>query len=234
MPDEKKDDSEFPLEFEVQSDEVRKNILAGAPAGLGTATGKERARLFDNADDDIPSGEDAGSKVPIAGGDSIRPDAEGPSEGAAGQLQPAIMTPSGSIPLGMIGTPSGPQPIGALNLTPQEAIKRLKEQAKTLQGRPPIHEGFARVPRSQIEGASAAGLRAAAADRSWDVGEGGARITRARFIKKQNEVFGEEGSEGKGDDAALTSSDPNVAMAAAAPEGYTWDASASRYILISG
>ena len=114
MPDEKQDDSKFPLEFEVQSDEVRKNILAGAPAGLGTATGKERARLFDNADDDIPSGEDAGSKVPIAGGDSIRPDAEGPSEGAAGQLQPAIMTTNGSVPLGFVGTPSGPQPIGAL------------------------------------------------------------------------------------------------------------------------
>lgn len=191
-----KQETEHLLELPVQDEETRKNILAATPISDATATGKERARLHEDADANIPEGEDQGSKVPIAGGDELIPDAEGPQQPVGGQTQPAIMTPNGSLPLGMVGSPSGPVPVGALGLPPHEANKRLRE-AVGASGRPAVHEGFERVPRSVIENASAASLRAAAQDRGYDIGpEAGARVTRARFIEAQNKAFGgEEGSE---------------------------------------
>lgn len=193
-------ETEHLLDLPVQDEQTRKNILAGTPISDATATGKERARLHENADDDIPQGEDRGSRVPIAGGDSIRPDAEGPSEGAGGQIQPAIFSPNGTVPLGMVGSPSGPVPVGALGLDPHESNKRLRE-AVGASGRPAVHQGFERVPRATIENASAASLRSAAEDRGYDLGpEAGARVTRARFIDAQNKAFGneEEGTSSSG------------------------------------
>lgn len=189
-------ETEHLLELPVQDEETRKNILAGTPMSDATATGKERARLHQNADENIPQGADQGSKVPIAGGDGIRPDAEGPQAAQGGQAQPAIVTPNGTLPLGMVGSPSGPVPVGALGLPPHEANRRMRE-AVGASGRPAVHEGFQRVPRSTIENASAASLRSAAEDRGYDLGpEAGARVTRARFIKAQNDAFGgEEGQE---------------------------------------
>ncbi len=187
-------EKEHLLEMPVQDDETRKNILAGTPISDATATGKERKRLHEDADKDIPQGEDAGSRIPIAG--DIKPDADGPQEPQGGQAQPAIVTPNGTLPLGMVGSPSGPVPVGSLGLDPHESNKRLRE-AVGASGRPAVHEGFTRVPRSQIESASAASLRSAAEDRGYDLGpEAGARVTRARFIEAQNKAFGgEEGSE---------------------------------------
>lgn len=196
MADQNQNDQHL-LDLPVQDEETRKNILASVPASDATATGKERAAAHDNALDNIPQGEDAGSKVPIAG--DIRPDAEGPQAPQGGQAKPAIMTTNGSVPLGMVGSPSGPVPVGSLGLSPAAANKRLEESVKSV-GRAAIHGGFERLPRSSIENASAAQLRAAANDRGWDIGpEAGARVTRARFIQKQNDVLGSE----EGGDADL-------------------------------
>lgn len=228
------------LDFPTQTDEQRKAILAGVPSGDGSAAGKERGRLFDNTDKDIPQGEDQGSKVPIVGGDLIKPEGDGPQAPFGNQAKPALITPSGTLPLGMVATPGGLVPVGAVTDSHQKANEILQAQLDSHAGRGTVHEGFARIPRSQIEQSNSASLRAAAKDRGWDIGEAGARVSRARFITKQNEEFGGADddptqAEGEGaDDAALSSPDHNVAMAAAAPEGYTWDAATSRYILISG
>lgn len=192
------------LDLPVQSEETRKNILAGVPSSDATATGKERAAAHEGALDNIPQGEDQGSKIPIAG--DIRPDAEGAQQPQGGQAKPAIMSPNGSVPLGHVGSPSGPVPVGALGLPAAEARKRLDATvAHSGTGRGAVHGGFERVPRSQIENASAAQLRAAANDRGWDLGpEAGARVTRARFIAKQNEELGEENPTDSGADTGTT------------------------------
>lgn len=228
------------LDFPTQTDEQRKAILSGVLSGDGSAAGKERGRLFDETDKNIPQGDDQGSKVPIVGGDQIKPDSEGPQQPFGNQAKPAIMTPSGSLPLGMVATPGGPVPVGVVATDHKQANEILQKQLDSHAGRGTVHEGFARIPRSQIEQSSSASLRAAAKDRGWDIGEAGARVSRARFIQKQNEEYGGDPDdpnqkEGEGAvDADLSSPDHNVAMAAAAPEGYTWDAASSRYILISG
>lgn len=175
-------------EYPVQTDEQRKAALSGVPSGQGSASGKERARLYDDTDKDIPSGDDGGSKVPIAGGDSITAHEQVP---VGGQAQPAIMTSNGSVPIGMVGSPGGPVPVGLVTSDHKEAVKLLQDQIDSSHaGKGSVHEGFTRISRAQIEQASSASLRAAAHDRGWDIGEGGARVTRARFITKQNEVLG--------------------------------------------
>lgn len=187
------------LQDPVQSDEERRNVLAGATGGTGTATGQEKARLAaeDEGKAARPEGEDRGSKVPIAGGDEIVADASGNDvqKPIGAQAEPASFTSNGSLPLGNVATPGGLVPVSAVEASPEAATKRLEEAAATPQGKPRIAGEFDRVPRSVIENASAADLRAAASDRGWDLGsEAGARVTRARFLKMQNEKLGEEGA----------------------------------------
>lgn len=181
----------------LQDEDVRAAILSTAPQGSGTATGKAAGE----ADEEIPSGKDRGSVVPIAGG-SIKPDAVVAGKAIGNQLEPAAFTSNGSIPLGMVGSPGGSVPVGALGLSPEEAFRRSEESINAASSASAVHSGFARVSRRTIETASAANLRAAAQDRGWDIGlEAGSRVTRARFIALQNEKLGEE----KSDDTGSTS-----------------------------
>lgn len=170
-----------PTDVAVQSDEVREAILNKSSAGLGTAIGVIRANELEEKE--IPSGEDRGSTVPVAGkfegGDSW----EGAKPQGA-QEQPSIITTNGTIPVNMIGSPSGPIPISAVSGDPAQGAKMIQEHLDQDE-KEVLKTGYATLSRAKIESMSAAELRAVASDRGYDLGQAGNRQTRLRFRRAQ-------------------------------------------------
>lgn len=169
-------------------DDKREALIQSAQGG-NTATGKAQATLEDDNSGRVE--ENRGSTQPIVGGEP-QPTADAP-ENVGMQTQPAAFTVNGSLPVAHVASPAGLVPVSTVAATPEEANKKLQEHYDSIQAKPRVHEGFKRVSRSQVANASAAELRAAAHDRGWDLGEeAGARVTRARFLAKQNEELGSE------------------------------------------
>lgn len=171
--------------------------VPGSPAATGTGTATGQALRDASNAPEIPEGDDRGSKVPIEGGAHIKPDAVKPGQKPHSlQAEPAIFVSNGSIDPDTVATPGGPVPAGATGQT-QEQVEQHREDVREMLSKSATHEGFKRIPRATIDKATGAELRAAAADRGWDLGdEAGNRVTRARFIAKQNEELGsEEGDE---------------------------------------
>lgn len=171
-----------PTDVAVQSDEVREAILNKSSAGLGTAIGTIRAYELDEKE--IPSGEDRGSTQPIAGtfegGDSW----EGAKPQGA-QEQPAILATNGTIPVNMIGSPSGPVPISAVTGDPAQGAKMIQEHLDQDE-KEVLKTGYAKLSRAKVESMSAAELRAVASDRGYDLGQAGNRQSRIRFRRAQD------------------------------------------------
>jgi hypothetical protein len=182
MTAKKKDEGSDPLKVPLQSQEVREAILQKSSAGIGTAIGTIRA--YDVDEKEIPSGDDRGSTTPVAGefeGDSY--------EGAApqgAQAEPAIITTNGTVPVNMIGTPSGPVPISAVEGDPAKGARLIQERLDNDE-KELLKTGYAKLSRAKVASMSSAELRAVASDRGYDVGQAGNRQTRIRFNRLQAE-----------------------------------------------
>lgn len=164
----------------VQSEEVRNAILNKSTGGRGTAIGtirEERDR------EDTPEGEDRGSTLPIAGtfdkGDAI----EG-LEPQGAQTQPAILATNGTVPVNMVGSPSGPIPVSAVVGDPAQGAKLVQERLDQDE-KEVLKTGYAKLSRAKVESMNANELRAVASDRGYDVGQNGSRLTRQRFLEAQ-------------------------------------------------
>ncbi len=176
----KKKDTEVP-ETPVQSEEVRDAILQKSSAGIGTAIGQLK---IEKTREPI-EGDDRGSKVPIVGtfdkGDAI----EG-AEPQGAQTLPSIITVNGTVPVNMIGTPSGPVPVSAVESDPAKGAQLIQERLDADE-KEILRTGYAKLSRSKVESMGGADLRAVASDRGYDVGQAGNRQTRARFLRLQAE-----------------------------------------------
>lgn len=138
--------------------------------------------------DDIPQGEDAGSKVPIAG--DIRPDSEGPQEPQEGQAQPAQFTSNGQLPHRHVPTPSGAVPVGAVATSVEDADKRVDDVTKKHEERLARLNAPARTALTdeQIAKTPSAELRAIGEARGYEISpDHGPRATRTAFAKAQSE-----------------------------------------------
>lgn len=176
----KKDDET--VETPLQSEAVRDAILQKSSAGQGTAIGVIRANAEGK---ETPSGEARGSTVPIVGTFESGDAWEGAKPQGA-QAQPAILATNGTVPVNMIGTPSGPVPISAVTGDPAQGAKMIQERLDADE-KEILKTGYAKLSRAKVASMNAAGLRAVASDRGYDVGQAGNRQTRARFLRAQAE-----------------------------------------------
>lgn len=181
-------------ETPTQSPEVRAAIINRSTAGGDTAIGNERRELNKNDEADQKSSTDdlpGGSTIPIVGGepkpDYPQHDAP-PAVGA--QTQPANLSTNGTLPVGHVASPSGLVPVSAVTSDPHQGAKLVQENLNATQNEV-LKSGNTKLSRAKIESMSAGELRAVASDRGYDIGDyAGARQTRSRFIKAQNDDEG--------------------------------------------
>lgn len=150
--------------------------------GLGSATGA----AIQQDEREIPSGSDRGSKIEIVGGPP-KPDVDGPKNVGA-QTEPARFTSNGQLPHNSIPTSSGPVSVGATGLSIEDAQKRVDEVNAA-------HDRFVaqrgtrqRLAPDTVRRLHAIEIQAIAEQRGYVLpGDGGARMTRAAFLKAQDE-----------------------------------------------
>lgn len=161
-----------------QEDKDREQALKQAPGGLGTATGQARADLAGDLEE--IKGAARGSQVPIAGGAPGADFAEGSTKKPQGmQAEAAAFTSNGSIPAGMVSSPAGLVPLGAVD---GDVEGRLQDTLS----RPPIQTDYRALSESEIEQLDGPTLRAVAADRGYEIpGQFGARSARRAFLDAQ-------------------------------------------------
>lgn len=135
-----------------------------------------------------PEGEDRGSKVEIEGGEP-EPDMAGLGGAPAprgAQAEPAQFTHNGSLPHGMVPSPTGPVPVGAVAADP-ETGRALIEQQRATVARGAIAR-HVRLTEAQLAAMPARDIRALAHDRGYeDFPYAGARASRAHFLRRQDE-----------------------------------------------
>lgn len=113
------------------------------------------------------------------------------------QARPAIMTPSGSLPVQNVATTSGPMPAAVVG-DAKVAEKLVAQRDVAARGRQ--DRAHRELTQDQIDGMTKAELRAVAYDRGYDIGEGGTRILRERFRQEMD-----------GDDLIERAPTPNTA-----------------------
>jgi hypothetical protein len=151
------------------------------------ATGAESATgaAIAAKDDKIPQGTDRGSQVEIQGG-APEPDALEGATPKGDQAKPAEFSSNGQLPNGMVGSPSGPVPVGAVARDQKHAdelLKETKSQRDQVINRNPKGK---RLTDATINRLSGAELRAIAGQRGYDIPEAGTRMTRAAFARAQD------------------------------------------------
>ena len=114
---------------------------------------------------DIPTGDDRGSKTPIA---STPPG-------------PAHFTSNGSLPHGFVGSPSGPVPGSSVGLTAEQA------RTNTLEALRAHAQRFVQVALTdgQLAAMSRAEIVAIATQRGYLMPQAGTRVTRTAFLEAQ-------------------------------------------------
>jgi hypothetical protein len=114
------------------------------------------------------------------------------------QVEPAIFTTNGTLPVGMTASPSGPVPVGSVvdaNLAQARSAEGLQSLEDHYTSRT-SNADYQRVSRSTLSRMSAAEIRAVAQDRAYDLGDNGSGLIGRRaamraFINAQNEDLGE-------------------------------------------
>jgi hypothetical protein len=109
-----------------------------------------------------------------------------PAKNSPDQSRPAAFVRNGSLPLGNLPSPTGPIP-AAVVARDDEDVGRMDEVHRKRVRREQLGATIGRVPDEVLQNASGAELRAFAADRGYDIGDGGRRVLRARFITAQDE-----------------------------------------------
>lgn len=165
-----------------QGEDDRTELLARSTAGANSAAGQERDRLLFG--ESIPEGDDRGSKVEIAGGDSIKPDfpSHEPTKPVGMQAEPAIMTTSGTVPFGLAPSPTGPIPADrarALGIEPHVLRDAHKGQfGVKLDPSVPLTQ-------AQLDALDQTTIRAIAHDRGYDIPIRGRTAVAQLFLQKQ-------------------------------------------------
>lgn len=110
-----------------------------------------------------------------------------PGKAHGAQLEPALMTPSGSLPHAHIPSPSGPVPAGVIadRGTREEALRRTIKQHTDGRGR--VRNSRFRLSDAEIERSSPAALRAIGSDRGYDMPDGGRRAIQSAFRNAQKD-----------------------------------------------
>lgn len=163
-----------------------------------TATGMQIQH--ESGDQHIPSGKEAGSQVPVVGGDP-QPDAIGKGNKPKGlQAEPALFVSNGSISSTDVPTPQGLQPIGAIATSPEHG-EQLQAQRKA------DHQKYVdktKVHTHKLDEATVGRLhrtelRAIGLQRGYKMPESGHRVTRAAFLDAQSKdstIGGDVGTKG--------------------------------------
>lgn len=150
--------------------------------GAETATGMQiRAK----SGQDIPKGKEAGSQVPIEGGDPT-PDHEGPQKPRGLQAEPALFVSNGSVPHQAIASPSGLQGPGAVLGSPEEAKRMVDARVEEHKAFVERSVSTKRLDEATISRLGRAELAAIGLQRGYDIPEAGARATRAAFARGQD------------------------------------------------
>jgi hypothetical protein len=158
-------------------------VPATRAAGDATATGMQIQH--ESGKQNIPKGKEAGSQVPIVGGDPT-PDAEGPQKPRGLQAEPALFSSNGSIPHDMTASASGLVPMAMVAGDQKEAEKRIDQRVedhKRYVNRQPRHR---RLDDATVGRLSHAELRAIGEARGYELPQGGNRTTRAAFLRAQD------------------------------------------------
>lgn len=133
---------------------------------------------------DIPKGKEAGSLVPVAGGEPT-PDHKGPQKPRGDQAKPALFTSNGSLESGVVASPTGPVPVAAAATSQKHAEQLVEEHEKK-------HAEFIhrRAQRTKLSEATVhrlgrSELQALAQQRGYDLPDAGTRSTRDAFLREQ-------------------------------------------------
>lgn len=154
--------------------------------GLESATG---TAIRENERDDIPQGEDRGSKIEIEGGEPEADALEG-AEPRGAQAEPARFTSNGQIPHNTVPSPSGAVPVGAVATSVEDARARV-EEAQRSHDEAYANRGGAnqRISEATVGRLGRAELLAIAQTRGYEGMNdlAGTRRTRTDFLKAQDE-----------------------------------------------
>jgi len=180
VPDSKKDVS--PAKSAAGTPDQSATGVPGRPAPFATASAQaantEQPKI---GDESAKHYGEAGPGVEEVGTDTILK----PGKAHGAQLEPAIMTASGSLPHDQVPTPAGSVPASLIEDDEQRkaAVEARKQSA--LAGPRAHKNGRNRLSDKMIDNMNPAELRAVAADRGYDGVEGGKVAIRAAFRKAQ-------------------------------------------------
>lgn len=128
------------------------------------------------------------------GAEEIKDTGIKPGKPIGAQLQPAVMTPQGSLEHNTVPSPSGPMPAStAIHSTDPKEVEKLEAQVAAQQARAgQVQRRVGRTGRYRISEDLAhqigsQGLRAVAFDRGYELSEGGKRATVQNFLRAQDE-----------------------------------------------
>lgn len=178
MTDEKKEK----VDLEEQADALKAAGVAPSDATASGVAVSEKGRLAIGGGGAEHFGE-PGAGAEERGEDTIL----NPGKAIGGQLEPAIMTPGGSIPANTIPSPSGPVPSGVITdpRARAEAERRVTRSHTDALGRQ--RNSRFRLSEEEVNRLSPAALRAVGSDRGYYMPDGGRRSIRNAFIQAQKD-----------------------------------------------
>lgn len=170
----------------VASDADAGPKVTGVPktrsAGPETATGQQIA--WKSGAQEVPSGDDRGSKVETVGGDPT-PTLEGGDAPRGLQAEDALFVSNGQVASDMVPTPTGLQPIGSVAASPEEAQtmidKRKEDHLAYVAGTAKLDE----LDEPTINRLGKTELRAIGLQRGYKMPDSGTRAMRAAFLAEQ-------------------------------------------------
>lgn len=156
------------------------------PTRMTGATSSATGQAIRDAagEEEIPQGEDRGSKVPIK--DAPEPDMlGGTNKLSEAQAAPARFVSNGSVDASMLPSPSGPVPASAAGITAEDAEKQLEQRQQEHDAFVTRRSGKERLSDARIDTIGRAELYAISRQRGYDIPEAGTRATREAFRKAQ-------------------------------------------------
>lgn len=151
----------------------------GAAGGSGTATGTERI----NDTKGIPTGKDAGSTREIAGGNPVPDDQLKGTKPKGLQAEPAVWALNGSLEPNTVSSPSGP--VVAQGATQEEVDKKLSDHRENVKAQ--IRPSHRKLTEEHLSRMTRAEVSAVARDRGYQIPDAGHRVSRAAFLRAQDE-----------------------------------------------
>lgn len=161
-----------------QDEDTRRAVLESqaATAGDASAVGQALADL-DGVEEERLKGHPRGAKEEPLGAPSSGDFGEGARDKPTGlQAVPAAWGPNGSIPAGMVSSPSGHQPVGAVGAT--------AEALEVTYGRQPTGD-LNSLDERTVNGLSGPELRAIGQQRGYEMPDSGSRSARRAFLEAQ-------------------------------------------------